>query len=74
MTARKGFNQTFKVAIYSSIPGFVLGWIPFIGLIGGIWGIGLAIIGLTELQNMSMGRSVLAVLLPIIIMIVVFAA
>lgn len=72
--ARKGFNQTLKVVIYSAIPGFVLGWIPFIGIIGGIWGIVLEIIGLTQLQGMSMGRAVLAVLLPIIILLVIVVA
>ena len=66
--ARKGIEQTMKVAFYGGTPGLLLGWIPIIGWIIGLYGIVLEVIGLKKLQNMSTGAAVAAVLLPIIIL------
>ncbi|MFH1172369.1 MAG: YIP1 family protein [Nanoarchaeota archaeon] len=66
--AKKGLEQTLKVTFYSQTPSMLFGWIPIIGSIFGIYGIVLQIIGIKNLQKMTMGRAILAVLLPIIIL------
>jgi len=66
--ARKGIGQTFKAVIYGATPTLILGWIPFIGWIFGIYSIVLGAIGLKNLHNISTGRAILAVLLTIIIL------
>ncbi len=75
---KQGFHQTMKGIIYGGTPAYLLGWIPFIGIIFSIWGFILEILGIRELQQMSTLRAVLAVIIPIIIvmavMIVLIAA
>jgi hypothetical protein len=66
--ARKGIEQTMKVALYGGTPGLLFGWIPIIGWIIGLYGIVLEVIGLKKLQSMSTGAAVAAVLAPIIIL------
>lgn len=63
----QGYNQTVKSLIYGGTPGYLFGWIPFIGIIGSIWSLILIIFGVKELHDVSTGRAVIAVLIPIII-------
>lgn len=63
----QGYHQTVKSLIYGGTPGYIFGWIPFIGIIGSIWSLILIIFGVKELHDISTGRAVIAVLLPIII-------
>lgn len=76
---RKGVGQTIKSMAYGSTPALLLGWIPFLGIIGGIWSLVVSIIGIRQLHEISTGRAVLAYLLgaliiPLIIVIVIFIA
>ncbi|MDD1716413.1 MAG: YIP1 family protein [Methanolinea sp.] len=65
---RKGVRQTEKTVIYSLTPTLIMGWIPMIGpLIGGIWSVLIAVIGLKELQDLPDTKSALAVILAILI-------
>lgn len=64
---RKGAGQTIKAMAYGSTPSLLLGWIPFIGFIFGIWSIVVSIIGIRQLHEISTGRAVLAYLLGAII-------
>lgn len=64
---KKGYTQTVKAMGYGMTPSLLLGWIPFIGIIVGIWALIVEIIGVRELQEMSTGKAVLAVILPGII-------
>jgi hypothetical protein len=66
---RNGLEQTLKAVMYASTPSLLLGWIPLIGIIAGIWAIVLEVLGIRELHNISTGRAVLAVLLPIVIIV-----
>ncbi|AKJ38487.1 YIP1 family protein [Methanosarcina barkeri] len=55
----------------------VLSWIPIVGWIAGIYGIYLYIVGGMHVHDVSMARSVIAVLLPtllIILLMVIFMA
>jgi len=76
---RKGIERTIKAVMYASTPGLLLGWIPFIGFFAWIWSLIVEILGIRQLHELTTGRAVLAVLIPIIIgvvliIIAVFAA
>jgi hypothetical protein len=72
---KKGMWQTEKSVFYGLTPFLILGWIPVIGgIIGGIWSIVLGIMGLKELQGISTGRAVVAVILAIVILFIIIGA
>lgn len=64
---RKGVMQTIKALMYGGTPYYLLGWIPFIGIIAVIWSIILYIIGIRQLHELSTGKAVLAVILTVIV-------
>jgi hypothetical protein len=66
---RKGFETTFRAISYS-YSAQLFNIVPFIGnFIGNIYFLILAILGVREGHNISTGKAVLAVLLPIIVFI-----
>ncbi|UUX92006.1 YIP1 family protein [Methanoplanus endosymbiosus] len=65
---KMGLEQTFKSVAYASTPGFLLGWIPVIGILFAFYGIIVQIIGIRELQEVSTGRATVAVMIPLIIL------
>ncbi len=68
---RKGLTQTIKAVIYGSTPGLLIGWIPFIGMIGGLWSLVLEVLGIRQLHEMTTGRAVLAVVIMLVVLVVV---
>ena len=66
----KGHEQTLKTAMYSTTPFLLLGWIPYVSIIGAIWYIVLLIIGIRETQEMDMGKALLVVIVPILLILV----
>lgn len=60
--ASQGFGATFRVVAYASSPA-ILGILPMGSLVGGIWSLVLAIVGLQWMQRTTRLRAVLAVLL-----------
>jgi hypothetical protein len=71
---RKGYLQTLKSVIFGSTPAMLIGWIPFIGILAGIWSIALEILGIRELQEMTTGKAALAVILAILIIVIIIIA
>lgn len=74
---KNGIEQTIKAVMYGSTPGLLLGWIPIIGGIAGLWSLVLEIVGIRQLQNITTGRAIIAVIIPIAIIfaiVFVFAA
>ena len=74
---KNGIEQTIKAVMYGSTPALLLGWIPVIGGIAGLWALALEIIGIRQLQNITTGRAIIAVIIPMAILFViagVFAA
>ncbi|MGC9435389.1 MAG: YIP1 family protein [Methanomicrobiales archaeon] len=67
---RKGIGQTIKALAYAETPALLLGWIPVINIIGGIWAFVLTILGIRELHEISTSRAIIAVILPLIIVFV----
>jgi len=76
---RKGVGQTIKSMAYGNTPSFLLGWVPFVGIIFAIWTLVVQIIGIRQLHEISTGRAVLAyiigvIIIPAIIFAIAFAA
>jgi hypothetical protein len=74
---RRGIVQTIKAGMYGSTPSLLFGWIPIINFIAIIWSLVADIIGIRQLHEITTGRAILAVILPIIIgfiLIIVLAA
>jgi hypothetical protein len=63
----KGVLQTAKAVTYGMTPALLLGWIPFLGFIFCLWSILLQIIGIRELQEISSGRALLAVMIAVMV-------
>lgn len=55
------YSDTYKAVTYASTPSLLLGWIPFIGAIFGIYSFYLNLKGLSKLHLISMGRVFVAV-------------
>ena len=70
MGGEKGVVQTVKTTMYAATPALLLGWIPFVGVIGGIWSLALLVIGIKENHEMEMGNAVLVVFIPIMLWII----
>jgi len=62
---RKGITQTIKAFMYGVTPVLLLGWIPIIGFITVIWTLVLEIIGIRQLHELTIGRAILAMFLPV---------
>jgi len=68
---RKGLLETAKAVVYGMTPAMLLGWIPFIGFVFCIWSLVLQIIGVRELQEMSSGKALVAMVIAVTIPLVV---
>lgn len=68
---RKDYFQTLKALMYGSTPGLLISWIPIIGFIGALWTLILVTLGIQELQEISTGRAVAAVIFAIVIFMVI---
>jgi hypothetical protein len=53
--------------MYASTPFFLLGWIPFVAIIGWRWYLVLMIPGLAEMQQMTLDKAALAIVVPVIL-------
>ncbi|MFH0904281.1 MAG: YIP1 family protein [Methanobacteriota archaeon] len=63
-------SRSIKVALYSSTPLILLGWIPGLNIFGWIWVGALNVVGLHQYQDLSEGRAIAAVLSPIILLLI----
>jgi hypothetical protein len=61
-----GYEGTFRVGAYSAVTTLV-SWIPIIGWIASLYGIYLAIVGIREVHNTTMGKAVVIVLIPAVV-------
>jgi len=64
---KRGYKETIKAIIYGGTPGYLFGWIPFLSIIFALWAFILEIFGIKEFQDLSTGKAIAAILLPIII-------
>ena len=62
-----GYEGTFRVAAYSSVSQLA-NLIPIVGgMVAAVWGIVLAVMGLTEMHGTTQGKALAAVLIPILV-------
>jgi hypothetical protein len=66
----KDIVQSIKTVMYASTPFFILGWIPYIAIIGIIWYFVLLILGFAEMDEITIGQSVLVVIVPLILLLI----
>jgi hypothetical protein len=66
----KGVVQTVKTVMYASTPFFILGWIPYISIIGVVWAWILLIIGIKENHEMVLGHAILVVVIPLVLVLI----
>ena len=59
----KGFHETYKTLAYASAPN-ILGFIPYLNWITGIYILVLQVIGIHKRQDLSIGKSIAVVLIP----------
>src|SRR5659263_140288 len=72
---RKGIAKTIIALMYGDTPYLLFGWIPFIGLIAIIWALVLNVLGIRQFQELTTGRAILSIFIPILIFgIIVFVA
>jgi len=67
-------SRTIKVAMYSSTPLIIMGWIPMLGILGWIWVGALDVVGLHQYQDLPAGKAIAAVIIPIILLIILAIA
>ena len=74
---RKGVGQTVKSLAYGSTPSLLLSWIPLVGIIFQIWSMGVSIIGIRQLHEISTERAIFAfifgaIIVPATILVAVY--
>jgi hypothetical protein len=67
---KKDIEQTIKTLMYAATPTLLLGWIPGVAIIGYIWSLALMILGLPETQEMTIGESILVVVVPLVLLLI----
>jgi len=70
---KKGYKETFKVVAYASAP-LIFSFLPFINWLVSVYVLVLQVVGLHKRQKLSWGRSVAAVLLPWLVLVVLVIA
>ena len=71
---RKGYIRTLKAVTFGSTLSMLFGWIPFVGILAGIWSLVLEVLGIWELQEMTTARAALAVILAILVILLIVIA
>jgi hypothetical protein len=67
MDGKKGVRETIKTTMFAATPMLLIGWIPYVGAIGGIWSFVLLILGFRDNNGLSLEKSVIAALLPVVL-------
>ena len=74
---RRGYRETLKALAFGDTPALLLGWIPLVGMLAGIWSLVLFVLGVRELHaittNRALGAVILAVIIPLLILVVLAA-
>lgn len=65
----RGYGKTLTAIVLGSTPSVILGGLPIVKYLAGLYVLILQIIGLSKLHKISIGKSLVIVLLPIIILV-----
>ena len=63
-----GFEATFRVVCYV-VAIQLVGWIPIVNIVAGIYAIVLSILGIREVHNTTTGRALVIVLIPVAVVL-----
>jgi hypothetical protein len=66
MDGKKGFRESLKTTMFAATPGLLLGWIPFISIIGWVWSFVLLILGFRDNNGLSFEKAVLVAVIPVV--------
>lgn len=66
---RGKYSDTYNVYAYSSVPSLILSVIPVVGTLTYIYSFVLTIIGISRIHNISTGKSILACIWPILLLL-----
>lgn len=64
------YESTVRILSYVSAL-YAIAWIPIVGFLASLYGIYLAIVGGKYVHNLTMGKSAIAVLIPIIVLVII---
>lgn len=67
MDGKKGVKETLKTTMFAATPGLLLGWIPYICIIGWAWSFVLLILGFRDNNGLSFEKAVLVAVLPVVL-------
>ncbi len=70
---RAPYSKTYQLSVYSGTPGYILGWIPFVGMFAFIYWLALIIIGTQHAHKLSKTKSILMYILPVLLVIALLA-
>lgn len=71
---RAPYAKTYQLTAYAGTPSMLLGWIPFVGILAGIYGLVLFIIGAQRTHGLSKTRSIWCFLIPAIVLVLLVVA
>ncbi len=67
MDGKKGVKETLKTTMFAATPGLLLGWIPFVCIIGWVWSFVLLILGFRDNNGLSFEKAVLVAVIPVVL-------
>ncbi|MEM5777597.1 MAG: Yip1 family protein [Candidatus Aenigmatarchaeota archaeon] len=68
---RSNYNGTFQAYVYGFTPAILLGWIPYIGIIGLIYGVYIFVRGISFIHEISMSKAFFVWFIPILILVII---
>jgi hypothetical protein len=63
------YSDTYKALIYASTPSLLFGWVPWVGVIFGLYSFYLSLKGISKLHEVSMLRAFIMLITPAIVVI-----
>jgi len=69
---KNGVGQTANAMMYGATPALILGWIPYVWVVGVAWSIVVQIIGVRQLHGIPMQRAVAAYMISLAIPLIIF--
>lgn len=73
MDGKKGVKDTLKTTMYAATPGLLLGWIPFICIIGWVWSFVLLILGFRDNNGLSFEKAIMVAVIPAVLWVLMLA-
>jgi hypothetical protein len=68
------YSDTYKALIYASTPSLLFGWVPYAGIIFGLYSFYLSLKGISKLHEVSMIRAFIMLIAPIVVIILAIIA